>query len=150
MLHSLFRGSAIITNEKKQTKFIFMNYSLYNRYPMARHLKTLILRYCFKIHRYTTQDNSVELTHWFWKWNDQTGKKAGYFWSNIHTYIIQDISVKLTRWCWQWRKQAKRQTGYLWLHNTRTISKTHLLMLEIEQADKEKNRLLLVKHTQHN
>ena len=33
------------------------------------------------------------------------------------------------------------------MHNTRPFSKTHLLMLAMERADKERNRLLLLKHT---
>ena len=50
----------------------------------------------------------------------------GYFWSNIHTYTTHVLSVKI-----------------------------HLLMLAIEGANKEINRLFLVKHTlthttQHN
>ena len=33
------------------------------------------------------------------------------------------------------------------MHDTRLFSETHLLMLAMERADKERNRLLLVKHT---
>ena len=33
------------------------------------------------------------------------------------------------------------------IHNSRPFSKTHLLMVAIEQADKEGNRSLLVKYT---
>ena len=48
--------------------------------------------------------------------------------------------------------QTRRETGYFWsnviyTHNTRPFSKTHLLMLAMEEADKEKIRLLQAKHT---
>ena len=61
------------------------------------------------------------------------------------------ISLKLTRWCWHWSKQTKRETDYFWsnthIHNTRPFSKTHSLILAMERAGKERNGLLLVKHT---
>ena len=71
---------------------------------------------------------------------------------HIHTHTTENNSVKLTVYCWQWREQIRRETGYYWsnihTHNTiRPFSKTHQLMLEMERTDKERNRLLLVKHT---
>ena len=36
------------------------------------------------------------------------------------------------------------------IHNTRPFSKTHILNLAMERADKERNGLLLVKHTHIN
>ena len=48
----------------------------------------------------------------------QGEKLVSYFWSNIHTYTTQDYK----------------------------FSKTHRLLLAIEVTDKERDRLLLVKH----
>ena len=78
--------------------------------------------------------------------------------------------MKLTGWCWQWseqtrkqvtsgqhthihkirpfskthllmlameNKQTRRETGHLWLHKKRQFSKTHPLTLAREGADKE-------------
>ena len=47
------------------------------------------------------------------------------------------------------RQGEKQVTSGQNIHNTKLFSKTHRLMLAMEGADKERNRLLLVKHTQH-
>ena len=110
------------------------------------HIKSEIGYFWSSIHTYTTQDHLVKLTIWCWRWRKHTRREKGYIFNTYtHTHTTQDHSVKLTRWCWQWKEQTRRETGYFWssIHNTRPFSKTHKLMLAMEIADKERNRLLL-------
>ena len=47
------------------------------------------------------------------------------------------------------KREEKVTSGQIHTHNTRPFSKTHLLILVMKKADKERNMLILVKTYTH-
>ena len=106
------------------------------------------------IHTYTTQDNSVKLTHPLMFAMERADNERNmqvilrFKHPHIHNTIQYNSPPDVGNGV---NKQEEKQVNYFWsnthIHKIRQFSKTHPLMLVMERADKERNRLLLVKHS---